>query len=162
MKSKFESLYNLKMKYLIPLYFVLFLSVITIINVNSKKKATKEWKPMKPLLNSTFVTKLGRKGVNYYNNQHKNETILIFVNVTNGLRSGKKSKENKLLKLIIMVTRSTSSNRNRKQYCQKLRVIFNDTNSGRIPIRSKLFNKTLEGECIIPKKLNNLSQNKKD
>ncbi|CEF70354.2 Hypothetical protein SRAE_2000498700 [Strongyloides ratti] len=154
------------MKYLIPSYFILFISIITIFNVYSTTKASKKfdkkWEQMTAPVNGTMMVRLGKKGVEFHNNQHSNETKLIFVNVTEGLKRGKKAEGTKKLKLKILVTKSTSDNRNRKQYCQRLRVIFNVTKEGKkVPIRSELFKKILQGECIIPKNNKNAPQKKK-
>ncbi|CEF70357.2 Hypothetical protein SRAE_2000499000 [Strongyloides ratti] len=165
------------MKYLILFYFILFISIITIINVNSAKKqqsnGTKstpknpryKWKNMTSPLNGPFVTGLGQKGVQYYNQNHTSDPV-TFVNVTRGLKRGRKDKGTRRLKLVIFVTKNSSSTGSKGNLaCQRLRVIFNVTAKGnQTAIRSKLFNKTEKGECIIPQnsKKNNQSQNKKN
>ncbi|CEG06145.1 Hypothetical protein SRAE_2000499810 [Strongyloides ratti] len=143
------------MKYSIPLYFILFISIITIINVNSAKKppkkpTTKEkkiWKPLKVPLNGTLVTKLGKKGVDYYNKQH-NKT-LIYINVTSGERCGHLSSKNKKIRVTVLVGK-TSNGKKGSTSCNHLRAVFNVTKKGGEKIiLVKLLKTNVTGNCNI-------------
>ncbi|CEF70356.1 Hypothetical protein SRAE_2000498900 [Strongyloides ratti] len=128
------------MKYLIPLYFILFLSIITIINVFSssiQSTTTKpvngtryRWRPLNKPLNGTFITKLGKEAVDFFNTKHPKKA-LTYVNVTSAQKRGKKENGNKQIKLKILVSRISSNEANAQLLCHHLRAIFNVSTEGK-------------------------------
>ncbi|CEF70364.2 Hypothetical protein SRAE_2000499700 [Strongyloides ratti] len=161
------------MKYLIPLYFILFISFITIINVNSAKKTPKKptkktttttkktttskkitpivksfWKPLRVPLTGKTATTLGKRGVEYYNKQHKNEN-LTYINVTEGERCGHISTKNRKIRVTVLV-RKTSTGKKGNASCNYLRAVFSEFRRGKIDIiLVKLLNKEVKGNCDI-------------
>ncbi|CEF70355.1 Phloem filament PP1 domain-containing protein [Strongyloides ratti] len=126
------------MKYLIPLYFILFLSIFTIINVFSSsiqvtttKPSTtnkNKWKKLKAPLNGTMVQRLGKEAVETYNKNHPKKQ-LTYINVTRGLKAGRKEDGNKQIKLRIFVSK-TDNTASKGLTCQSLISIFNVTKNG--------------------------------
>ncbi|CEF70360.1 Hypothetical protein SRAE_2000499300 [Strongyloides ratti] len=157
------------MKYLIPFYFILLISFITIIDVNLAKKPSKTtkkttkkptkkttttakprygWRRFNVDYQGTMVKRMGLEAVAFFNCIHPNIPTLHYKSIVDGEKRGKREKGNKQIKLIVKVIRYTGPSTPENPMCHYFHVIYNVTTTGiKYVIRQKQYDLPKRFDC---------------